>query len=344
MIWIDLDNSPHVPLFRPIVAELQRKGEEVFITSRLHAQTEDLLRLWKIPHATVGTHGGKSKVRKVANLISRARLLRRAVGKRPVTLALSHGSRTQMLAAASLGIRVLVMDDYEYSDQTLARFLATGMLVPKAIPEDRLRKAGVRMDRLMRYDGIKEEIYLPSFAPDPKFRKSIGVSDTMILVTMRPPSILANYHDSRSEELFRKCLEVFGSAVGVLCLIVNRSETERRLIPANLLKSGAARILESAVDGLQLLWASDLVVSGGGTMIREAAILGVPTYSVFTGRRPAVDERLAQMGKLKFVQCSRDIELIPVVARDRTMQCTPADKNLAGAIADIILEFNASGK
>ena len=341
MIWIDLDNSPHVPLFRPIVAELRRMGEEVLITSRLHAQTEDLLKLWNIPHVLVGTHGGKSKVRKIANLIGRARLLRREVRKWPVTLAVSHGSRTQLLAAASMGIRALVMDDYEYSDQTLARFLATGMLVPQAIPEDRLKKAGIRMDRLMRYNGFKEEIYLPSFAPDPKFRMSMGVADTTILITMRPPSISANYHDPRSEKLFRECLEFFGSSAGVLCLIVNRTETEHRLIPIHLLNSGAARTLGAAVDGLQLLWASDLVVSGGGTMNREAALLGVPTYSVFSGLRPAMDEHLAQLGKLRFVQSRRDIERIPVTARDRSIQYARVNNGLAAAVADIIREFNA---
>ncbi len=113
--------------------ELENSREEVFITSRRHAQTEELLRLWSIPHVIVGTHGGKSKVRKITNLIGRARLLRREVRKRPVTLAVSHGSRTQLIAAASMGMRTLIMDDYEYSDQTFTRFLASGMLVPRAI-------------------------------------------------------------------------------------------------------------------------------------------------------------------------------------------------------------------
>jgi uncharacterized protein len=215
------------------------------------------------------------------------------------------------------------------------------MLVPRAIPEDRLRKTGIRMDRLMRYDGFKEEIYLPAFTPDPKFRIAIGVAHTTILVTMRPPSTSANYHDPRSETLFRECLEFFGSSAGVLCLIVNRTEADRRLIPAHLLNSGAARTLETAVDGLQLLWASDLVVSGGGTMNREAALLGVPTYSVFSGLRPAMDEQLVQMGKLRFVQSRHDIERIPVMARDRSIQYAHAENTLARTVANIILEFNA---
>ncbi|MEI6336470.1 MAG: DUF354 domain-containing protein [Methylococcaceae bacterium] len=344
MIWFDFDNSPHVPLFRPIVAELQGRGEEVLITSRQHAQTEELLRLWNMPHVSVGTHGGKSKVRKIINLVERARLLRREVKTRSVTLAVSHGSRTQLVAAASMGIRTLVMDDYEYSDQTLTRLFRSTMLVPQAIPEDRLKKAGIRMDHLLRYDGFKEEIYLPGFIPDADFRASIGVSDNTILVTMRPPSISANYHDEKSEILFRECLEFFGSFDGVLCLIANRTDAELSLIPNELLSSGAARILEKTVDGLQLLYASDLVVSGGGTMNREAALLGVPTYSVFSGLRPAMDEQLMQIGKLKFLESRRDIEAIPIVARDRSEPYNPADNKLASKITDIILDFNARSR
>jgi uncharacterized protein len=344
MIWVDLDNSPHVPLFRPIVAALRDRGEDVFITSRRHAQTEELLGLWNIPHVSVGTYGGKSKMRKIANLIGRARLLRGEVRKRPVTLAVSHGSRTQLLAATSMGIRTLVMDDYEYSDQTLARLFASGMLLPQAIPDDRLRKVGIRMDRLMRYDGFKEQVYLPAFVPDPNFRAFLGVADGTILATMRPPSVSANYHDAKSETLFRECLEFFGSVTGVLCLIVNRTDAERRLVPGHLLSSGAARMLEGAVDGLQLLWASDLVVSGGGTMNREAALLGVPTYSVFSGLRPAMDEQLVRMGRLRFVESRRDIEGIPIVARDRSKRYSRVENGLAGTISDMILEFDAKGR
>ncbi len=341
MIWVDIDNSPHVPLFRPIIAELRRRGEEVFITSRLHAQTEELLELWKIPHAVVGAHGGKSRARKIANLLWRARLLRKAVSGKAVTLALSHGSRTQLLAAASMGIRSLVMDDYEYSDQVLARFLASGMLVPRAIPEERLVAAGIRMNRLMRYDGFKEQIYLPDFAPDPHVRSRLGISDETILVTMRPPSIAANYHDPRSEELFARCLAAFCSSPKVLCLIVNRTVAERRLVPDHLLSSGSARMLETAIDGLQLLWASDLVVGGGGTMNREGALLGVPTYSVFSGHRPAVDEELVRAGKLKYLESAEDIARIPLASRNRSTEYLRVENNLARTITDTILAFDA---
>ena len=337
MIWFDLDNSPHVPLFRPILADLRDRAVQVHVTSRRHAQTEDLLNLWGIPHVVVGSHGGRGRVRKVTNLLHRAIMLRNEVRGKPVTLAVSHGSRTQMLAAASMRIPLLVMDDYEYSDQTLARLFATKLLVPEAIPTERWTRSGLRVDRLLRYPGFKEEVYLRDFRPDPLFRSVLGVPEGALLVTLRPPSVSANYHDPRSERLFSECLRRFSSLEGVICLIVNRTDAERRLIPEDRLAAGTVRLLSKPVDGLQLLWASDLVISGGGTMNREAALLGVPTYSVFTGQRPAMDEYLAATGKMTFIESPPDVHRIRPTRRDRSSTFMVPEKNLASHITDVIV-------
>jgi predicted glycosyltransferase len=64
-----------------------------------------------------------------------------------------------------------------------------------------------------------------------------------------------------------------------------------------------------ALDGLNLVWFSDLVVSGGGTMNREAAALGVPVYSIFRGKLGAVDDRLAQEGRLVLIEKLEDVRL-----------------------------------
>jgi predicted glycosyltransferase len=74
-------------------------------------------------------------------------------------------------------------------------------------------------------------------------------------------------------------------------------------------------IPENVIDGLNLLWHSDLVVSGGGTMNREAAALGVPVYSVFRGKIGAVDRQLQKEGRLTLVENSDDVERKIVLAR-----------------------------
>jgi predicted glycosyltransferase len=340
MIWFDFDNSPHVPLYRPILTELGNRGVETFVTSRAHAQVQDLLQLWNIPHFSVGGHGGKSKWKKIANLIQRAHGLTRAAKEKPIILSVSHNCRTHMLASKWLGIRYLGMDDYEYSEQRLANLLADYVLLPICIPDERIAAAGLELKKVIRYEGFKEQIYLKDFIPQSGLRKSIGVAESAILVTMRPPSTTAHYHSEKSERLFRRCLDHFSSFRNTYCIIVNRTAAERRLVPEELLHQGKAGWLPHAVDGLQLLWQSDLVVGGGGTMNREAALLGVPTISIFTGRRPAVDEQLESEGALKFINHEQDVETISVQKRAIPPLYRPTNINLASWLSDLILDIS----
>ena len=56
------------------------------------------------------------------------------------------------------------------------------------------------------------------------------------------------------------------------------------------------------------MWHSDLVISGGGTMNREAAALGVPVYSIFKGKIGDVDNYLSKSGRLVLVDNIDDIK------------------------------------
>jgi predicted glycosyltransferase len=66
-----------------------------------------------------------------------------------------------------------------------------------------------------------------------------------------------------------------------------------------------------AIDAQSLIAQSDLVVSGGGTMNREAVALGVPVYSTFQGRLGAVDEVLIREGRLRQLARAEELELSP---------------------------------
>ncbi len=338
MIWFDLDNSPHVPLFRPIFAELGKRREDYFVTARAHAQTEELLQLWSIPHRSVGRHGGKSVWRKLWTLGERSAALLWCVRGMKFSLAVSHGSRSHLLAARLQGVPYLCMSDYEFAEHRFINLLATHILMPVYIPRERLVQAGFNLGKLIQYSGFKEQIYLKDFHPSPAFRKSIGVDESSILITVRPPSITANYHDPRSEVLFRRCLAHFLRHKDAICLVVNRTEAERRLVNGQEANPNL-KILDKAVDGLQLLWHSDLVVSGGGTMNREAALLGVPTYSIFTGRRPAMDEYLQQQGRLTFIEEVRQAEEIPVQKRAIPAGYAPTNVGLAAWVTELILDL-----
>jgi uncharacterized protein len=338
MIWFDLDNSPHVPIFRLILQELQKKDQKFIITARDFAQTIGLLNFWGIDHIAVGRHGGKNKLNKVINLFHRSKQLRDIVKSKNITLAVSHGSRTQVLTSFSMGIDSIVMLDYEYTESRIFNTCATYLLIPSLIPDQRLREAGFNMKKVIRYHGFKEELYLNDFIPNPGFRKTLGISDESILVTLRPPSTVGNYHDNRSETYFKECIKYFSNKKNVICLIINRLTDDKNLLLSQSENKSNIKFLDKAVDGLQLIWNSDIVVSGGGTMNRESALLNVPTYSIFTGRRPYLDEYLQERKKLTFINKIEDIENIPVKKRNISVNEISFGNKVVDEVAGLIME------
>ena len=334
-IWIDLDNSPHVPLFRPIIRELNARNIETVITARDYAQTKKLLDLWEIPHSLIGTHGGKNKLKKVMNLLVRANQLRNHVRDGSIDLAVSHGSRTQVVAARLLSIPSLLMLDYEYTETMIFNLLSSHFLIPEYIPDSRLREAGIDTGKVLRYPGFKEQLYLNDFVPDPGFRSELGVGAERILVTIRPPAMEGNYHDPLSDSIL---LEILRRAAGderIHPLIVSRTGKDREFLEEHF--GGRIHFLEKAVDGLQLIWNSDLFISGGGSMNRESALLGVPTYSIFTGRKPYLDEYLSEQGRLGFIDTMDKIDLLQLAKREITGTFEERNEGLVGKVVDIML-------
>jgi len=341
MIWFDLDNSPHVPLFIPVFDELKRRGKKFFVTARDFAQTKDLLDLFKVNYFLIGKHGGKSKVRKITNLVNRALKLCSHVYRNynSINLAVSHGSRSQLVASKILGIKSLLMFDYEYTESYIFNYFSDFLLVPNVIPVKYLMKVGFNVKKLIRYGGLKEELYLSKFQPDPEFRKKINVSNDSILVVVRPPSMQSNYHDSRSEKLLVEVIDYFLRDNSVVIFVVSRTSVEKNFILNNIGASERVRFLDRVVDGLQLLYAADFTISGGGTMNRESALLGTKTYSIFTGKRPFVDIYLNEIGRLEFIDSPKDIEKIEIKRDLREKDIFLHSDNLSSEITNIILDL-----
>jgi predicted glycosyltransferase len=338
-LWIDLDHTPHVPLFRPIIEELHRRNIETLVTARDFAQTVALLEMWNIPHVTIGRHGGSSKVGKVLNLFERSSQLIAYAWNKKIDLAVSHGSRTMLTACKLLRIPAVTMMDYEYTEVGIFNALSKYLLIPEYIPENRLKPNGFKMEKVIRYPGYKEELYLPYFKPDPDFRASIGVPEGKTLVTIRPSAMYANYHDPLSEQILLKVIEKALESPDAWPLIVSRIEKDKNFIRERF--GARANFLEKAVDGLQLIWNSDVFISGGGTMNREAGLLGVPVYSIFTGRKPYLDEYLAGQGRLTFIDTPEKVGLVEIKARDRKSEFRCKNPGLTKEVVDILVRLGS---
>jgi len=208
-IWIDLDNSPHVPLFAPIIRHYRERGIEVILTARDHSQTIELLELHGFggTYSVIGSHYGKSKFHKVRGLLIRAKQLVSQIKKlqRPIAVAVSHGSRSMVLAARWLKVPVITMYDYEFTETGIFNRFSDIVVVPDSIPDEVLDEMKLSAAKRRKYSGIKEELYVRSFVPASDFRtrllKQQHADENTILAVLRPPATTANYHSERSEVL-----------------------------------------------------------------------------------------------------------------------------------------------
>ncbi len=307
VIWIDLDNSPHVPFFAPIIKILQKEGYTVRISARNYSQTVELAQLYGLHFSDIGKHYGKNKFIKVFSLIYRALQLIPFVLKKKPTIAISHGSRSQMIAAYIFKIPIVVFLDYEYV-QTLPIVKPKAMFFPNIISKNTLVKF---KSNIKTFPGIKEDIYIPSFNPDESIKKCFMFSSKIITVILRPPAYQAHYHNHESEELFEEVINFLVNIGNVRTIILPRNNKQKETFKVRYEKYFNNNLLiipEDVVDALNLMWYSDLVISGGGTMNREAAAMGVPVYSIFRGKIGDVDKYLAKTGRLILIENSDDIK------------------------------------
>jgi predicted glycosyltransferase len=338
-IWIDLDNSPHVPFFAPIIEELQKRNYSVVITARDCFQVRELADLFHMNYKLIGHHSGKSKLRKVAGLCFRALELIPTILRERPDLAVSHCSRSQLIASTFCRIPSFFLGDYEFATAWVFVY-PTWHMRPEVIPDERLPKSP---SRNLKYPGIKEDVYVPRFVPDPSIRSQLGLQQQDVVVTMRPPAREAHYHNPQSDELFDAAVKYLSNKPELKLVVLPRNEKQamwlRQRWP-DLFSDGKMRIPEKIVDGLNLIWHSDLVISGGGTMNREAASLDVPVYSIFRGKIGAVDQYLSKTGRLVLLRNIEDLQtkILPV-RRERPTR--PQDRHSA-ALSTIVEQMVAS--
>jgi predicted glycosyltransferase len=335
-IWIDLENTPHVPFFIPIVLDLEKNGCEVILTARDFAQTKELIEEAGLNAKIIGREYGNSNVFKSIGIILRAIQLAWYMRGRGVSLAVGHGSRGQLLAARMLRIPLLTLYDYEGASVSLFHRLATWVMTPEIIPFSTLERLGLKREKHLTYPGLKEEVYVSAFEPNEGIIAELPLDPKKIIITIRPPSRTAHYRSDESFVLFRRIMELLCDRNEVQIILMPRNQNQRKEMEKDWGNAGNVTIPSQAVDGLNLLYQSDLVIGGGGTMNREAAVLEVPVISIFKGPRGAVDSWLIEQGKMREISSAE--EIVPYIVK-RFPGSVIAHNNTREAIVEVIFNL-----
>jgi len=294
-VWIDLANSPHVPLLEPVVTRLRADGHVVLLTARDHAQTVELARRRWPDVLVLGGSSPSGRAAKARVLAGRVGALRKYARRLKPDVAFSHGSYAQLVAAKLARVPAVTMMDYEHQPANHLSFrLAQRVIVPEVFPEAALQRFGAGPGKVVRYPGFKEELYLASFRPDESVLVELELDHDRVIAVFRPPPEGALYHPG-SNDRFDRVLREALDREDVESVLLPRTDQQARRYRA---LSERLHIPQTAIDGSSLLALADVAVGAGGTMNRESAILGTPTYTVFAGALGAVDAELIRQGRL----------------------------------------------
>ncbi len=306
-VWVDCTAAAHPLVLRPLIERFEAQGHEVFITAREYGQTLGILDRLGMEHTVVGEHGGGSRLGKARALGGRSARLARVVWERRPQLAIAHGSVDLALVSALFRFPSVQMQDYEFAQlqRQIAFRQARRVLVPEAIPLERLAKLGVKGEKLVRYPGLKEEYYLAGFEPDPAVLDELGLDREKVLVVVRPPPETSEYH--ARNDLYAATIERLAAAPEAQAVVIPRTEAQGAAVRAR----GAANLIvpARAIDAQSLIAHADLVVSAGGTMNREAVALGTPVFTTFSGEMGGVDEQLIAAGRLQVLADPATLDL-----------------------------------
>ncbi len=316
--WADIDNAPHVLVLRPLIAELERLGHQVEITARDYGQTIPLLAMYGMRFTQIGKHWGKNRLMKYLSILTRSvSLLFYSIGRR-FDGAFCHGARAILFPAHILNIPLVVLSDYEYAE--LPEFVvkwARLHLHPDVIPSSMFSPRGDDSTRHCGYPGLKEDLYIHDTTPDQSFISDLGMDGIKVIVLIRPPATMAHYAIPESGRFFYQVLDYFCSRPKVQILLFPRTGHQENELRHYLRDRGASNVFfpNRVYDGPGVMQAVDLIISGGGTMNREAATLGVPVYSIYQGPIGAVDQHLIASGRLKHLRTIEMVSEIPLIKR-----------------------------
>ncbi len=329
-IWIDIANAPHVLFFKPIIEKLKNEFE-IITTLRDFGQTIEIAKNFNLTYEVIGKHHGKSKIKKFFGLFERANELKKYIKDKKVNLAISHNSYHQILCAKILNIKTISFMDFEGQIANhLAFRLADLVVVPKFFKRKYLKIYGAKNVRF--YNGLKEEVYLWDFNDEKDYILELGIERKLPICVMRTPATSSLYY--RKNELFFEVLRYISKYSKVILIPRNKEQIEE--LKLNEFLNENVIIPKMALNGPRLLYWADFAISAGGTMNRESALLGTPTYSIFKGLKSGVDEYLESLGILKYIKEPSEIK----IEKKKEFKKLVNEPRVLNEIVEIIKDFN----
>ena len=342
--WIDIDNPPQAQYLSPIAGALRARGHSVSITARNHEPTLTVLANRGESAIPVGGAFGESAIAKIRGTVVRAihlhRLVTRTFGRPSAAISTS---RSGVMASRTMKIPSFTLLDYEGVELGVFRRSGTTLLHPMVVPASAFVRRGFPAERLISFPGLKEDLSFSGLnTKDDEGDLPFPRIDSRPVVLVRPPSETSHYSVNESVRVLGLVIDRLAESDNLQVVFAPREPKQSQMLEMREWKVPPV-VLDQPIPLVKLLLGVDWVVTGGGTMLREAAWFGVPGVTVFQGEMPAVDLWLESKGAIRRVTSINDLDEI------RWNQGNQGDvivrhPEAIDRVVDIVLQGAATGR
>lgn len=264
--------------------ELEKRGHQVFKTTRKYREVVQLLRLKGLEARVVGEHGGKELMSKLRASAKRTFELTSVFEDLGPDVALSFSSPE--MARVSYGLKVphICINNSPHAEAVakLTIPLSKKLLTPKMIPKTAWTEYGISSEDIVQYNALDPWVWIKDFKPDRRIVQESGLDESKPILTIRTEETFAAYllgktqKDTSVTRIIDRLLE---APEPPQIVAIPRYDEQTKALQEVF--GDRIAICKSTVDGPNLLYHTSVFVGAGGTMTTEAALLGVPTFSCY---------------------------------------------------------------
>lgn len=298
-IWIDILTPKQALFFWPVIEKLHNNGYEVLSTSRRYEQLDWIFNVIKIDTKCVGEFGGDTLFGKLLASSKRQTALLELFREKSPGIVLSSGSIEACRISYGFGVRHILVSDTPHSPvNKLCVPLSELVLTSSFIPAKEWTKYGIKRRNIWMYKSLDPVAWLRRISTYEDAVKGIELPENYVLV--RTPESKASYILGRGLEETFKLLNLLKKMHEYSIVIMTRYKDEAEIFRQKFQYKDAI-LLDKPVIAAPIIKKASLILSGGGTIAQEAALLGKPTIMYYPGKLPAVHRFLAKIGLIKIL-------------------------------------------
>lgn len=303
-IWIDVEQPKTAIMFNSLFKLFEKEDPELLITARDYDSTYQILDDFGVKYKKIGKHGGEKLEEKLNTYINRLNQLFPVIKKFSpdyfVTFLSVEGTRI----AYGLQIPSIGFND-EPRNEPVCKLIHPyigNIITPECIPKDLYIKLYADPKKIIRYNGLDEIAWISEYTPNPEILKNINVEKGKYVIIRTEPTH-ASYliHKIKPEETQIKKFfpPIFKKFPNHKYFLLVRSKKQEMFLSKGLKSLSKERnviITQYLPNLLDLCFYGALVISGGGTIVRESSLLNVPSIEFFPGESAPQDKFLINNG------------------------------------------------